>query len=167
MKSILKIAAIFVVAASPALLAQWPRYTPPAAVKRADGSIDLDAAVPRAADGKPDLSGVWEIIPASIARPSPAGAGEALRLRGRGAVPTPPLQRKDEAMAPRRPGGDAEPAAVGKPEVAAGRRWETLAEIFPEARRISRGRPIWSRSGWRTTARTIPTPIVCRWAWRR
>jgi len=53
-------AVVFVVTASPLLLAQWPKYTPPGAPKAADGKVNLSGPPPRTADGKVDLSGVWE-----------------------------------------------------------------------------------------------------------
>jgi hypothetical protein len=53
-------AVVFVVTASPLLLAQWPKYTPPGAPKAADGKVTLSGPPPRTADGKVDLSGVWE-----------------------------------------------------------------------------------------------------------
>ena len=52
-----------VAALSPPLLAQWPRVPPPGVPKAADGAVNLAAAAPRAADGKPDLSGIWEVSP--------------------------------------------------------------------------------------------------------
>jgi len=53
-------AVVFVLTASPLLLAQWPKYTPPGAPKAADGKLNLAGPPPRTADGKVDLSGVWE-----------------------------------------------------------------------------------------------------------
>src|SRR4029453_12138206 len=53
-------AVVFVVTASPVLLAQWPKYTPLTTPKAADGKVNLGGPPPRTADGKVDLSGVWE-----------------------------------------------------------------------------------------------------------
>jgi hypothetical protein len=66
-------AVVFVVTASPLLLAQWPSYTLPGTPKLADGKVNLAGPPPRTADGKVDLSGVWE-----------TNAG---RRGGRGAAP--------------------------------------------------------------------------------
>src|SRR5262245_58936173 len=40
--------------------AQWTKVPPAAIPRTADGKPDLSAPAPRTADGKPDLSGVWE-----------------------------------------------------------------------------------------------------------
>ena len=49
-----------IAAVSPPLLAQWPSHPTPAVPRTADGAPDLDAPPPRTSDGKPDLSGLWE-----------------------------------------------------------------------------------------------------------
>jgi hypothetical protein len=69
------------VAASPALRAQWTKHSNPSVPRLASGEPNLDAPVPRTADGKPDLSGLWTRAP---------GDGRG-RGRGENAAPPPPL----------------------------------------------------------------------------
>jgi hypothetical protein len=47
-------------AASPAVVAQWDTRLAPRVPRTTKGEPDLNGAVPRTADGKPDLSGVWQ-----------------------------------------------------------------------------------------------------------
>jgi hypothetical protein len=49
----------WVVFVSPALVAQWPSYPTKSVPRAADGKPNLTAAPPRTADGVPDLSGIW------------------------------------------------------------------------------------------------------------
>jgi len=62
MKTVIRaagLAAIVAAAYSP-LSAQWPAFPTPAVPKTADGKPNLDGPAPRTADGKPDFSGIWE-----------------------------------------------------------------------------------------------------------
>jgi len=45
------------------LAAQWLNYPTPGIPRTADGRANLSAPAPKASDGKPDLSGVWESEP--------------------------------------------------------------------------------------------------------
>lgn len=66
------IGAVAAVVAAPAS-AQWPDHPTPGVPRLPDGTVDLDAPAPRAADGHPDLTGIWENVRGSI------GGGEQSR----------------------------------------------------------------------------------------
>ena len=63
MKRQFTVAAAIVAALSISLSAQWPRRGQTGIPKGPDGKINLAAPAPRAADGRPDLSGIWDVSP--------------------------------------------------------------------------------------------------------
>jgi hypothetical protein len=57
-------AGVFAIAVtiSPSLSAQWAAYPKADAPRTSDKQVNLEAPAPRAVDGKPDLSGLWESV---------------------------------------------------------------------------------------------------------
>jgi len=60
-----------------ALLAQWPTYPTAGVPQTADGKPNLNAATPRAADGHPDFTGIWEFYRETAAPPRPVNNSSA------------------------------------------------------------------------------------------
>jgi hypothetical protein len=78
------LAAVAVLAAV-SLRAQWPSYPISGAPRTADGKVDLTAPTPRAADGHPDFSGIWQYTrppgsPPPAPAPPPSATGEIIPL---------------------------------------------------------------------------------------
>jgi len=46
--------------------AQWVNHPTPGAPRTKDGKVNLSAPAPRAANGKPDLSGLWQVDPTPL-----------------------------------------------------------------------------------------------------
>jgi len=59
--------------------AQWPSYQTRNVPRNADGTVNRTAPAPKTADGKPDLSGLWEIYLSSIAPPPAPGQASPSR----------------------------------------------------------------------------------------
>jgi hypothetical protein len=70
--------AVFATLIAPAH-AQWPPYPTPNVPRNEDGTPNMKGPTPRAADGHPDLTGLWEIYFNSIAPPPPPGQSSPSR----------------------------------------------------------------------------------------
>ena len=71
LRKVFSAAAMVLVSASPALLAQWPAYPNAGIPKTADGKPDLTGRAPKTPDGHPDFSGIWRFVDSPNARPEP------------------------------------------------------------------------------------------------
>jgi hypothetical protein len=77
-----KLTVIGVVLLSASLSAQWLDHPTPGIPRMPDGTVNLSAPVPRSADGKPVLDGLW--------RPNPGTVGDIARNLPPGSVPFQP-----------------------------------------------------------------------------
>ena len=68
-----------------ALSAQWPAYKAASAARLPNGRVNLDAPAPKATDGHPDLSGIWDIglVPGSKPFPQANSLGATKPKRPR------------------------------------------------------------------------------------
>ena len=116
------------------VLAQWPKYAAPGVPRDAKGLVQMNARTPRAANGKPDLSGNWvrgdrDPLPSELAGVvAPRGTGDT------GAVVVEPR------AAPFPPDPNAPP----------------LATFFDLGTNIPGGLPFTARPG--TSSRSISLP---------
>ena len=62
--------------------AQWPNYPATGVPRTPDGKVKLDAPAPKAPDGHPDLSGIWDLR-GTGGRGGPGGPGGTRRSEGR------------------------------------------------------------------------------------
>ncbi len=74
--SIMSVALVALVAGATMLLAQWPEH-PTAGPRTESGELDLKAPAPKAADGHPDLSGLWQPMRRGFANLKGKGKGKA------------------------------------------------------------------------------------------
>jgi hypothetical protein len=95
MKPLVSLIAAAVALAALPIAAQWPNYPTAGAPRTPDGKAILDAPAPKAPDGHPDLSGIWDLRGPGGGRGGPGGQQKGGGPKG-GAPPelppgTPPM----------------------------------------------------------------------------
>lgn len=107
------------------LAAQWIHYPTPGAPRTAQGYVDYFAPAPRAAGGKPDLSGIWDPdyaaprVPAGVVIPSSQGPDFSLQFWRPSFAPLPMrpwaeavFQERDRTFGAGRPAARCLPHAI-------------------------------------------------------
>jgi hypothetical protein len=79
-------ALVTLVAGASMLLAQWPGHRTDGP-RTASGELDLKAPAPKAPDGHPDLSGLWQPMRANFGNAKGKGKGQAAPVRAPGEPP--------------------------------------------------------------------------------
>ena len=79
----IRLVLVATLAMSGTLSAQWLTYPTPGVPKTADGKPNLSAPAPRLPDGRPDLSGVWQLETNASAQADYPAAPEFLNLGAR------------------------------------------------------------------------------------
>ena len=77
MITLIRLCAVLALLTPMTLAAQWGSHRDDAVPRKADGTPDLDAPAPRTTGGKPDLTGVWQgfgTLGGSAAQTEPEGA---------------------------------------------------------------------------------------------
>jgi hypothetical protein len=85
--------------------AQWFKYPSPGAPRTASGAVNLSAATPRLANGKPDLSGVWMTANPACGVGGPASVNQLVQASRKCEVRGATMSREGINMGVDMPGG--------------------------------------------------------------
>src|SRR5580692_5833044 len=84
--SMISAALVALVAGASMLLAQWPKHSTEGP-RTGSGELDLKAPAPKAADGHPDLSGLWQPMRRNFGNLKGKDKGQAAPARAPGEPP--------------------------------------------------------------------------------